>query len=272
VIAGIANALDLTDRILPRLTSHTHCKPRLLHFPPYTREEIATILKARVGRREEKEGQQEVIVDPAAIEFCARKVSSVHGDLRKALDICRRAIEMVESQSHRPTHPASPPHPHTPPHTPTSRQAHNKTTTSTVPPPPLRVKLPHIASVISSVYATTGAASLSRSTPHSLPLQQKLAVATLLLCVRGKSAKEVTLGRLQDAYGRVCRQWQLKTEGVAEFVGLCQVLESRGLLAIRKAKETRMTKVTLKLQESEVEQVLQDQPLLSTVLNQSRTQ
>ena len=89
VIAGIANALDLTDRILPRLTSHTHCKPRLLHFPPYTREEIATILKARVGSREEREGREEVIVDPAAIEFCARKVSSVHGDLRKALDICR---------------------------------------------------------------------------------------------------------------------------------------------------------------------------------------
>ena len=84
--AGIANALDLTDRILPRLTSHTHCKPRLLHFPPYTREEIVTILKARVGGREEGEG---VIVDSAAIEFCARKVSSVHGDLRKALDICR---------------------------------------------------------------------------------------------------------------------------------------------------------------------------------------
>ena len=155
---------------------------------------------------------------------------------------------MVESQSHRPTHPTSPPHPHTPPHTPTSRQAtHDKTTTSTVPPPPLRVKLPHIASVISSIYSTTGAASLSRSTPHSLPLQQKLAVATLLLCVRGKSVKEVTLGRLEDAYGRVCRQWQLKTEGVAEFVGLCQVLESRGLLAIRKAKETRMTKVDIVL-------------------------
>ena len=46
-------------------------------------------MKARVGGREEREGREEVIVDPAAIEFCARKVSSVHGDLRKALDICR---------------------------------------------------------------------------------------------------------------------------------------------------------------------------------------
>ena len=35
------------------------------------------------------EGVGEVVMDRAAIEFCARKVSSVHGDLRKALDICR---------------------------------------------------------------------------------------------------------------------------------------------------------------------------------------
>lgn len=85
VSTGIANALDLTDRILPRLTAHAHCKPRLLHFPPYTREEIASILSARVG----KGAGGEVVVDKAAIEFCARKVSAVHGDLRKALDICR---------------------------------------------------------------------------------------------------------------------------------------------------------------------------------------
>ena len=144
---------------------------------------------------------------------------------------------MVESQSHR--HTPSSPHP------PTTAPRHTTHRGTTLPPPPpLQVKLPHIASVILTVYASSGAAaSLSHSTPHSLPLQQKLAVASLLLCVRGRSVKEVTLGRLEDAYGRVCRQWQVKSEGVAEFVGLCQVLESRGILAIKKAKETRMTKV-----------------------------
>eukprot|EP00842_Homolaphlyctis_polyrhiza_P000253 jgi/Hompol1/1228/HPOL_002674-RA len=34
--------------------------------------------------------------DPNAIEFCARKVSSVTGDARRALDICRRALEILE--------------------------------------------------------------------------------------------------------------------------------------------------------------------------------
>ena len=36
-------------------------------------------------------------MEPAAIQFCARKVASQAGDMRKALDVCRRAVEMVEA-------------------------------------------------------------------------------------------------------------------------------------------------------------------------------
>lgn len=37
-------------------------------------------------------------MDVSAIQFCARKIAAVSGDMRKALDICRRAVEMVESE------------------------------------------------------------------------------------------------------------------------------------------------------------------------------
>ena len=107
-------------------------------------------------------------------------------------------------------------------------------------------------------------------------------------------------------YSRVCSQWQVRQEAQTDFVGLCHVLESRGLLSIKKAKETRLTKVsmfsmaitgvdvyyahhtcnlyclmhmidtlpslslfsqvTLKLQEADVDRVLKDTPLLSSVL------
>ena len=85
-VIGIANALDLTDRILPRLQSHTKCRPQLLHFPPYTKDQIVTILQQRLGSN--SEGTQ-TVVDSMAVQFCARKVAAVHGDLRKALDVCR---------------------------------------------------------------------------------------------------------------------------------------------------------------------------------------
>lgn len=37
------------------------------------------------------------VMDFTAIQFCARKISAVAGDMRKALDVCRRAVELVET-------------------------------------------------------------------------------------------------------------------------------------------------------------------------------
>lgn len=37
----------------------------------------------------------EGILDASAVQFCARKVSAVSGDARKALDICRYKIQFV---------------------------------------------------------------------------------------------------------------------------------------------------------------------------------
>lgn len=48
--AGIANALDLTDRILPRLQARPHCRPQLLNFPPYSRQELAAIVQDRLAQ------------------------------------------------------------------------------------------------------------------------------------------------------------------------------------------------------------------------------
>jgi cell division control protein 6 len=48
VLIGIANALDLTDRILPRLQARCDLRPQLLHFTPYTKLEIVNILTERL--------------------------------------------------------------------------------------------------------------------------------------------------------------------------------------------------------------------------------
>uniref|UniRef100_A0A3B4YIL6 Cell division cycle 6 homolog (S. cerevisiae) n=1 Tax=Seriola lalandi dorsalis TaxID=1841481 RepID=A0A3B4YIL6_SERLL len=83
ICAGIANALDLTDRILPRLQARPHCRPLLLHFPPYSRQELTAIVQDRLAQ-----ASADGILDASAVQFCARKVSAVSGDARKALDIC----------------------------------------------------------------------------------------------------------------------------------------------------------------------------------------
>jgi cell division control protein 6 len=101
VLIGIANALDLTDRFLPRLKAR-NLKPQLLPFLPYTAFHIKTIIITRLKSLLSADSQTPDYVPflhPAAIELCSRKVSSQTGDLRKAFDICRRAIDLVESET-----------------------------------------------------------------------------------------------------------------------------------------------------------------------------
>lgn len=99
VLIGIANALDLTDRFLPRLKSK-NMKPDLLPFLPYTAAQVKNIITTRLKSLMPEGGKEGYVpfIHPAAIELCSRKVSSQTGDLRKAFEICRRALDLIESE------------------------------------------------------------------------------------------------------------------------------------------------------------------------------
>ena len=45
------------------------------------------------------EGVPGDIVDPDAVQFASRKVAAVSGDARRALDVCRRAVEIAETEA-----------------------------------------------------------------------------------------------------------------------------------------------------------------------------
>ncbi|KAM9295993.1 cell division control protein 6 homolog [Gastrophryne carolinensis] len=246
VLIGIANALDLTDRILPRLQARPNCKPQLLNFSPYSKDQIATILQERLKR---VSGDQ--VLDNAAIQFCARKVSAVSGDARKALDICRRAVEIVESDVRSQTvlKPLS------------ECSSPSKEATSSI---PKKVSLPHISRVISDVYGDKMASS---GGDDSFPLQQKLVVCSLLLLTRQSKIKEVTLGKLHEAYSKVCRKQQMPSVGQSECLSLCQLLETRGIVGLKRAKEARLTKVSLKIEEKDIEHAFKDKVLIGNVLH-----
>ncbi|KAK4193526.1 cell division control protein 18 [Podospora australis] len=97
---GIANALDLTDRFLPRLKSR-NLKPELLPFLPYTAPQVKNIITTRLKTLSPAGANPDFIpfFHPAAIELCSRKVSTQTGDLRRAFEVCRRAIDLVESET-----------------------------------------------------------------------------------------------------------------------------------------------------------------------------
>eukprot|EP00066_Takifugu_rubripes_P010325 XP_003978064.1 PREDICTED: cell division control protein 6 homolog [Takifugu rubripes] len=236
-LIGIANALDLTDRILPRLRARPHCHPQLLHFPPYSREELVAIVQDRLTQ-----ASADGIMDTSAVQFCARKVSAVSGDARKALDICRRAVEVVESDERKKA---------------LDQRGEAKAS---------KVSLPQVARVLSEVYGDRMASHGSGSDAESFPLQQKLLVCCLLLLLRNGKTKEVVLGKLHEVYSRLCARRQVSAVGQGECLSLCSLLESRGIFALKKAKEARLSKVFLKIEEKDVENALKDRTLMGSIL------
>src|SRR5271163_3331690 len=88
VLIGIANSLNLPDRFLPRLKGKS-IEPKRLSFNPYTTDEIIQIITTRLQSLD-YEAETLPMMDGKAIQLCARKVSAASGDLRMALDICRR--------------------------------------------------------------------------------------------------------------------------------------------------------------------------------------
>lgn len=86
-VIGIANTMDLPERMLPRLGSRLGLNR--LTYPPYNSEQLTTILNMKV------EEKTNIKFAPAAIKLCAQKVGAVSGDVRRALEIIRRATEIV---------------------------------------------------------------------------------------------------------------------------------------------------------------------------------
>lgn len=84
---GIANTMDLPERMLPRMGSRLGLN-RLV-YPPYTSEELKVIIRLVHPPTE---------VNNGALQLCAAKIGGVSGDVRRALQLCRRAMEISSAK------------------------------------------------------------------------------------------------------------------------------------------------------------------------------
>lgn len=251
LLIGIANALDLTDRFLPRLKA-SNLKPILLPFLPYTAPQIASVITSRLRSLlpgdQASGGDFVPFVQPAAIQLCAKKVASQTGDLRKAFDLVKRALDIIEqeTQSKLDKETAIPQSPSkaalvekvnlsSPPNTPASkRTAANAYTAFTAP----RASIAHVARITAAVF---GQGTTQRL--QGLNLQQKAALCALVALDRkrrsggdiyGTPSKKIqapTTRALFDAYSALCRTDNvLHPLTATEFKDVIGSLETLGLV------------------------------------------
>lgn len=258
ILIGIANALDLTDRFLPRLKAR-NLKPKLLPFLPYTATQIAAVITTKLKTIPLDPAAPECDYLPffhsAAIQFCAKKVASQTGDLRKAFDIIRRTIDLVECETkyNSPANIDSEELQKAPFHNNpnlTSPCASSATLTTRLsllsPSTAPRATIAHVARVSSAVL-TNGAPQRLQA----LNLQQKAALCALVSLEKinlhrgsifntpSKTNASPTIRKLYDTYCTLCkRDNALQPLTGTEFADVLGGLETLGLVGYGDMKGT----------------------------------
>ena len=261
-LIGIANSLDLTERFVPLLASKD-AAPALLHFRPFESKEIVEVLKARlVGLKSRYDGEEDdvVLADgtnaalassplfmPAALELASKKIAAATGDLRKALDAARLAIELVEGEQRKQALANC-----TATGTGTNTEA-SKLLSHLTPSSAPKVTPQHILKVMTAVLGSPHLTKL-----RQLGLQPKLLLSAIVVAKKRASEKMSVLGSAGNNLGssragshsgvRVCDvestyNSMLENDGgftvleSSEVLGLFELLEVQGIVALESESE-----------------------------------
>ncbi|CAG9461571.1 unnamed protein product [Pedinophyceae sp. YPF-701] len=90
LLFAIANSIDLVERRMQRVRQGGFC-PAVVTFQAYRHDEVARLLRARL------ENLPGPAFQPAAIDFVAKSVANYSGDMRRALDLAKRALDALVS-------------------------------------------------------------------------------------------------------------------------------------------------------------------------------
>ncbi|XP_010262805.1 PREDICTED: cell division control protein 6 homolog B-like isoform X2 [Nelumbo nucifera] len=239
ILIGIANAIDLADRFLPKLQP-LNCEIILITFRAYSKDQILRILQQRLTALPYD------VFQPQALELCARRVAAASGDMRKALCVCRNAIEMLEEELKNQSGSTS------------LLQAEQASPGQLISPVAELLK-----QEINIVRVDDMAIALSRTfksaivdTIQSLPQHQQMILCSLVKLFR-KGKKDTTIGDLNKSYSEICKSALIPPTGILEFSNMCRVLSDQGLLKLGQSREDRLRRVTLKIDETDITFALQ---------------
>ncbi|KAJ8749709.1 hypothetical protein K2173_012260 [Erythroxylum novogranatense] len=239
ILIGIANAIDLADRFLPKLQS-LNCSPIVITFRAYSADQILTILQDRLM------GLPYTVFQPQALELCARRVAAASGDITES-SLCLSTIEilegerrdsitsrnsasMIEGSSKKQTTPAFESH----------KEQEN-----------ILVRIDHMAAALSKAYRTPIV-----DTIQSLPQHQQMILCSAVKTFR-RGKKDSTLGELNKHYVDICKSTMIPPVGNLEFTSMCGVLNDQGLLKLGQSRDERSKRVALKVDEADITFALQ---------------
>lgn len=211
VLAGVSNAINLTDRVLPRLRARG-CEPALVTFSAYDGKQLKVLLKQRLAKLPFR------AFEDSALELCSRKVGAATGDMRKALNVCATAIDMYVREATQPPEDGS----------------------ELGPVEKGVVKISHMARALSKTYTSPMVDSI-----RALPQMQQMVLCSAVKLLSNSPTMETTIGALHDRYVLVCKSAGVKELPAGEFYNMCSALADHCLLKVANANNDRLRKVRL---------------------------
>ncbi|KAG9239464.1 P-loop containing nucleoside triphosphate hydrolase protein [Amylocarpus encephaloides] len=264
IVLAVANTMDLPERTLSNKISSRLGLTRIT-FPGYTHDQLMKIIQSRL------EGVLGDIVEPDAIQFASRKVAAVSGDARRCLDICRRAVELAESDSLSAA-----------PHTP-SKSGRGQQVSKSIG----KVTIATVKRAINE--ATT---SPLQQCLRCLPLASKVFLAALLARTRRTGIAESVLGDVLDEARRMARMdtvgntagYLLKDEArTTTSIPICNPqsagkaarllamglsaidLMEAGIIGLENRKADRTGKIRLSIGEEDLKLAFKDDPEIKSL-------
>ncbi|KAJ8661687.1 hypothetical protein O0I10_002494 [Lichtheimia ornata] len=232
VVVAIANTMDLPERILTNKVSSRLGLTRI-NFEPYTHRQLYQIVDSRL------EGVD--AFETEAVEFAARKVSAVSGDARRALDICRRAVEIVEARHNATTKPS--------------------TTTSTTSNQVARVTIPTINQAIKEMLQSPFVASV-----QSYALHQKLFLVSVMHSIRHSGLGEVRFSDVAMYHIRACTWSNIEPPTMSDLMQVCQSLGQARALVIEDGRTDLMMRISLNIATEDIKMGCKDDRLITRLL------
>ncbi|KAJ2862979.1 Origin recognition complex, subunit 1 [Coemansia aciculifera] len=233
VVVAIANTMDLPERMLNHKVSSRLGLTRI-NFQPYSHQQLMTIVQSRL------EGC--AAFDADAVELCARKISAVSGDARRALDVCRRAVEIVEAESAR-----------------ESTLAGGKRVRPSEDSGQL-VTMMIIDRAVKEMYASGNVAFIQNAS-----LQQKVFLLSLRAAIRKAGIPEVSLGDVAFVHRQLCQMHELVIPSYDQIAKICSQLGATRCILTESSILDVHQQVRLAIAEDDITVALRPDPFFQKI-------
>jgi Cdc6-like AAA superfamily ATPase len=225
IVVAVANTMDLPERIMSNKIASRMGLTRI-NFQPYKFDQLYQIVQSRL------QGIDAFAND--AVEFAARKVSAVSGDARRALDICRRAVEIVELRS--------------------TDQEKGK-------PAPTHVTIGIITEAIQEMYSSPSIAFIS-----SCSLHQKIFLVACMQRSRAIGLAEIEFGDVAHYHIQTCKWHNIEPPNTSDLMRVCESLGQTRALVMEGGRMDICMRLSLNLVEEDIVMACKADKLISRLL------